>query len=287
MASKSAWVFDVSEAEFEEKVLKKSHEVPVVVDFWAPWCAPCRSLAPILEGMIEKRNGEVLLAKVNTDDEQNLSLNYSVSGIPHVVAFRKGRPVVQFTGLLPDAQMAEFFDRLKPSEAELQIETAAQLEKTDPAEAEKLYRLALKDKPDQEDAIVGLARLLLDQRKQEEASDLLDRVGSSGEHGAEADKLRAILWLQLQAKELPSEDELRNKVKGEPKNAQALGDLGCTLAANGKTTEALDTLLQAAQLDRKLASTRIRETMVKIFFVIGVRSEQADAYRDKLTAMLY
>jgi putative thioredoxin len=287
MASKSAWVFDVSEAEFEEKVLKKSHEVPVVVDFWAPWCAPCRSLAPILEGMIEKRNGEVLLAKVNTDDEQNLSLNYSVSGIPHVVAFRKGRPVVQFTGLLPDAQMNEFFDRLKPSEAELQIERAAELEKTDPTEAEKLYRLALQDKPDQEDAIVGLARLLLDQQKHEEASDLLDRVGSSGEHGAEADKLRAILWLQLQAKELPGEDELRKKVTADPKNAQVHCDLGCVTAANGKTIEALDTLLQAGQLDRKLASTRVRETMVKIFFVIGVRSEQADAYRDKLTAMLY
>jgi putative thioredoxin len=285
--SKSAWVFDVTEADFEEKVVKQSHETPVVVDFWAPWCGPCRSLGPILEALIEKRGGAVLLAKVNTDEEQNLAMQFSISGIPHVVAFRKGKAAVQFTGLLPQGQLDDFFNRLSPGEAEKAAETAAQLEKTNPAEAEKMYRLALKNDPRQEDAIVGLARVLIDLKKHEEAADLLESIGSHGEHGAEADKLRAVLWLCGQAKELPSEDVLRTKVKAEPKNAQALCDLGCVLAANGKTTEALETLLQAGLLDRKLASTRIRETMVKIFFVIGVRSELADAYRDKLTKLLY
>ena len=146
-----------------------------------------------------------------------------------------------------------------------------------------MYRLAFAANANQEDVIVGLARVLLEQKKDEEASDFLDRIGSSGEFGPEADKLRAILWLRNQAKGLPSDEELRKK----PKDAQALCDLGCVLAANGKIEESLETLLQAGRLDRKLASAKVRETMVKIFFIIGVRSEMADAYRDKLTALLY
>jgi putative thioredoxin len=287
MSIPSPWVSDVTEADFEEKVLKKSHKIPIVVDLWAPWCGPCKSLGPILERLIVARNGQVMLAKINTDEEQNLAAQFQVSSIPMVIAFRKGQPVLEFVGLLPENQIVDFLDRLAPSEAEKSAETAAQLEKTNPAEAERLYREALKNDPNQEAAIIGLARLLVEQKKDEEATDWLDRIGSGGEFGAEADKLRAILWLMQQAKEMPSEPLLREKVKAEPKNAEATYELGCRLAAGGKTDEALETLLHAASLDRKLATSKVRETMVKIFFVIGVRSEMADAYRDKLTALLY
>jgi putative thioredoxin len=283
MSIPSPWVSDVTEADFEEKVLKKSHEVPVVVDLWAPWCGPCKSLGPILERLIVARNGQVMLAKINTDEEQNLAAQFQVSSIPMVIAFRKGQPVLEFMGLLPENQIVDFLDRLAPTEAEKSIEAAAQLEKTNPAEAERLYRAALKGDPNQEAAIVGLARLFVEQKKAAEATELLDRIGPGGE----ADKLRAILWLVHQAKDLPSESVLREKVKVRPKNAEATYELGCRLAADGKTDEALETLLRAASLDRKLATSKVRETMVKVFFVIGVRSEMADAYRDKLTALLY
>jgi putative thioredoxin len=285
--SNSAWVFDVTEGEFEEKVVKKSHDVPVVIDFWAPWCGPCRALGPLLEGMVEKRAGTVLLAKLNTDDEQNLAAQFGISGIPHVVAFRKGKPFLQFTGLLPEAQLTDFFDRLQPTEAEKEVETATALEKTNPAEAERLYRLALKNNPNQEDAIVGLARVLIGQNKDQDAADLLEQIGSAGEFGAEADKLRAMLWLRDQAKDLPNEDELRAKVQANPKDALTSFNLGCVLAVKGNSEEALESLYQAGLLDNKLATSRVKEAMVKLFAIVGMRSELADAYRQKLTALLY
>jgi putative thioredoxin len=287
MANQSDWIFEVTEAEFDEKVIKKSHEVAVVVDFWAPWCGPCRSLTPILERMIQKQNGKVVLAKVNTDDEQNLAMQFGISGIPHVIGFRKGNAVVQFTGLLPEEQMQEFFDRLEPTAAEKEADAAAQLEKTDPAEAEKRYRQALKEDPNQESAMVGLARVLLDLNKHAEVSDLLEPIGPHSAFAAEAEKLRAMVWLKEQAKDLADEATLRQKTAANPENADALCDLGCVLAANGKSAEALESLFQAGSLDRKLVSTRVKETMVKIFFVVGARSELADTYRDKLTKILY
>ncbi|MBI2805689.1 MAG: tetratricopeptide repeat protein [Planctomycetes bacterium] len=287
MPSGNEWVFDVTESEFDEKVVKKSNDLPVVVDFWAPWCGPCQELAPILERMVAERAGSVLLAKVNTDAEQNLAGQFGIAGIPFVLAYRKGRPVLQFEGLLPDAQLTEFFERLKPTEAELNIETAMAIEKSNPAQAEQKYRLALKNEPNQELAIVGLARVLIQQQNESEAADLLERIGPHGEFGAEAEKLRAMLWLREKTKELPDEEALQKKVHANPNDAQALFQLGCVRAAGGKTTEALENLYQAGLLDRKLVAKDVKETMVKIFFIVGARSELADTYRDKLTSLLY
>jgi putative thioredoxin len=282
MAANNPSVIEVNEADFEEKVLKKSHETPVVVDFWAPWCAPCRALAPVLEKFVADHAGQVILAKVNTDENQNLAMEFGVSGIPHVVGIRKGKAVVQFTGLIHDSQLPEFFERLQPTQAEKETEAAAQIEKSNPADAEAKYRAALKDNPGQEDAIVGLARVLIEQNKDKDAADVLEQIGSHGDFGAQADKLRALLWLREKAKDLPDEATLRKKNDGN-----ALCDLGVVLAVNGKNEEALETLLQAGRADPKLIASRVKETMVKIFFVVGVRSDMADTYRDKLTKLLY
>lgn len=283
----SSWVFSVSEAEFEDKVLKQSHQVPVVVDFWAEWCGPCKALAPILETEIERRGGDILLAKVDTDVEQRLAMYYRIEGLPTVIAFRGGKPVDEFVGLLNAAGVADFLNRVGPSPASKQAQAAETLAKTDPAAAEKTFRDALAKEPNQEDATLGLVRLLIDQNRDAEAAELLENLGPGNQHADEIERLNALLRLRKQAVGLPDESALAKKVEAEPKNAAARVDLGIRQALSGRHADALATLLAAGEADFKLAGTRVKETMVNVFHLVGNRSPLADEYRSRLTALLY
>jgi putative thioredoxin len=285
--STSNWVRDVTEADFEREVIEASHQRPVVVDFWAPWCGPCRTLGPILERLAAERNGDFLLAKVNVDEAPNLAAYFGIEGIPAVKAFRGGRVVLEFVGLLPEPQVRQFIDQISPSETDRLVEQAAGLEATDPAEAEKLYRRVLEQDRDNEAAVVGLARLLIARGQDQEAADLIERLGPGGEQGAEYERLSALLFIRQKGRDCGDRAALRSRVEKETDNAQLRYELGCALAREGKYAEALEQLLAAAERDRKLASSQVRELMVKIFHVVGVRSELADDYRDKLTRLLY
>jgi putative thioredoxin len=285
--SSSPWVIDVAEADFEREVLERSRQLPVVVDFWAPWCGPCRALGPVLQQLVEQRGGEVVLAKINTDEAPNLAALYRVQSIPLVIAFRDGRPVDEFVGVLSEPQLVAFLDRLAPSEAEQLIKQAAVLENAKPEEAEKLYRQALAADRTQDAARLGLARVLMARGKDDEASELLAEAGAVGEIGAEAERLTGILSLKQLARSFGDEASAGQRVAADPKNPTARYELGVVLAAAGKYEEALQTLLSAAERDPKLASTKVREAMVQIFNVIGQRSALADDYRSRLTTLLY
>jgi putative thioredoxin len=278
---------NVAEADFEREVLERSRQVAVVVDFWAPWCGPCRALGPMLERLVAQRNGEVVLAKVNVDEAQNLAALYRVQSIPLVIAFRDGRPVDEFLGVLPEPQLVQFLDRLAPSAADRQTAEAAALENAKPEEAERLYRQALAQDRNLDAARLGLARVLMARGKDDEAAELLAEVGTVGEVGAEAERLNGILTLKRLARPFGDEAAARQRAAKEPKSAQALYELGCVLAAAGNYEEALRTLLSAAERDPKLAASKVREAMVQIFNVIGQRSALADDYRSRLTALLY
>ena len=282
----AAWVFDVSEADFDRAVLQASRAKPVLVDFWAPWCGPCRMLGPLLERLVAERRGEVLLAKLNVDEAPTLAGRYAVSSIPAVKAFRDGRVWREFVGLLPEEYLRAFLDEVVPSAADRLATQAAALEASDPAAAERLYREAVEEDRNNLLARVGLARALLAQGKTDEIEVILEPVGSEGEVGAEAERLLARLYLR-QAGAVGGEAAARARLAAEPESARRHFELGCALAAKGELADALPELLAAAERDPKLASGAAREAMVKVFYLLGVDHPLANEYRAKLARLLY
>lgn len=283
----SPWIVDVAEADFEREVIDRSRERPVVVDFWAPWCGPCRALGPMLEKLAQERNGDFFLAKINTDEAQHLAMAFQIEAIPAVKAFRDGKLTLEFTGVLPETQLREFLDRVCPSEADRLAAQACPLESSRPEQAEALYRGAIDLDSKQQSALVGLARLLLARGDENHATELLERVIPGGELDSEVDRLRGLLDLRRLARGFGDESAARRRIAANPENAEAHYELGCVLAGAGRYPEALAELLLAAEPDKQLARDRVREAMVRIFHVVGVRSELADEYRDKLSRLLY
>jgi putative thioredoxin len=283
----SAWIFDVTEQDFVERVIHASHRHPVVVDFWAGWCRPCLQLKPILEALVVQRQGEVLLARVNTDEQPGLAAHFGIAALPSVKAFRDGQLVLEFEGLLPEESLREFLDRISPSEADQQVARARPLEETNPAQAEALYRQAIDKDPNHDQARLGLARVLLALNRTEEIEAILDLVSAEGEAVAEAERIKSALFYREQTQGSEDEPALRQKLAANPDDTQAAYDLGCLLAARGQHAEALELLLSAGQRDPALATSKVREAMVNIFHVLGDNHPLSNDYRARLSRLLY
>jgi putative thioredoxin len=281
-------VVEVGPGQFEQRVVAASRERAVVVDFWAEWCAPCRSLGPALEDVVRSYEGRVILAKVNVDECPQVAARYGVRGIPAVKVFRDAEVVGEFVGALPRPEVERVLGSLLPSSADELVSRATRLlQDGDIEEAEELYRQALQDRPDHSGALFGLGALALETGRRDEAEETLSRIEENAEEYAIARGLLAGIEFDRTCREAGGIEECRRRVQADPDDLDARYELACCLAAEENYEQALEEFLGILSVDRNYRDQAPREAMLRIFSVVGPRGELANNYRRRLAAALY
>lgn len=287
MAASTA-IMEVTERYFPSQVIQRSHQLPVVVDFWAPWCGPCRVLGPTLERLAQEAGGAWALVKVNVDDAPDLAAAYGIQGIPAVKAFRNGKVVAEFVGAQPEGVVRQFLAGLAPSEAETLADQGDTLERAGQWEqAAGKYRAALEKKADLAQALVGLGRVLLAQGQPQAAVETLRRAADDPTYGAEAAALLAEANVVSQAQAAGSVEEARARLAADPKSIEAQYNLAMALAAGGEYAEALELLLGIVRRDRRWRDDAARLAMLGLFDLLGDENPLTRAYRNKLSQALF
>ncbi|MDE2967426.1 MAG: tetratricopeptide repeat protein [Chloroflexota bacterium] len=279
----TAAVIDSTDATFAQDVIERSHEIPVVVDCWAPWCGPCRILGPILEKLAYERDGQVQLVKVNTDENPQVAQALQVEGIPAVFAFVGGQLVNKFVGAIPEEQVRAFYDSLVPSEADVKAAEGYRMMQENQIPIARLhFESALEEDPNHEPAGVGLAAILLRLGESDRAAELARRWPN---HPMSKSVLTSMeLTAALNGYEA---DEIRRAVDLDPQDAMARYRHGCLLAIESQWMQALNELLESVRLDRSAGDEAARKTLLGIFSILGDDQPVVSEYRKKLGRLLF
>jgi putative thioredoxin len=284
----SEFVNEVSQESFQADVLDRSEQVPVVVDFWAPWCGPCRQLGPVLEELAAQAGGRWVLAKINSDENPNLSAAYGVRGIPYVAAFVGGKLVDHFTGALPRSEVEAFLERLIPSEADLLARQAAEAgERGDRDTETELWGKVLEANPDYHVARVRRARLRLAAGDAAGAREDLAAVPENSDFRPDADNLLLFANWADRIREKGGPDAIRDRAAAEPEVAAHRYDYGAALAVSGDFEGALAEFLEVVRRDRSFEDDAGRKAMVALFSVLGDQHALTGDYRHRLSMEIY
>jgi putative thioredoxin len=275
----SEHILDVNEASFESEVILRSHQIPVVVDFWAPWCGPCTLLSPILERLAIEGGGKFRLAKVNVDQNPNLAIRYGVQGIPAVKAFQEGKVVSQFVGAQPEPVVRRMIEKLAPSPAELAVMEARSLLATHHwKEAEQAFRAVYEEDESNAAAALGLVECLLMLGKGTEARKILDRF-PAGTEWATAERMKPLALLLEEVEEDGPRPESDPLASGLYQSAR--------LIVKGNLPGAMDGLLDILRQDKGYRDGLPKDVLLALFAILGDDDALTREYRQELASILF
>jgi putative thioredoxin len=283
----TANAIDVGESEFQNAVVEESKERLVLVDFWAPWCGPCRTLSPIIEKLADEYAGRFLLAKVNSDENQALAAEFGVRGIPNVKAFYGGEMVDEFTGSMPEGMVRQFIDRLLPSAAEVQRQAAMEAYHAGQAEqALGSLEVAQQLEPENDTIRMDRAEILLKLGRARDAESLLNELKPLSAMDPRAEHLKAELTFAGSEELSENVESLEARVSDNPQDLDARMALAKRYVTEKKYEPALKQLMEIIRADRKFGDDAGRKTMLAIFELLGSDHELTGQYRRLLAASL-
>lgn len=283
----SVFSIDVTEADFDEQVIQASHGVPVVVDFWAEWCGPCRVLKPMLEKLAAEYRGKFILAKVNSDENQRIAGRFAVRGIPTVVALVDGEEANRFSGAQPEGEVRRFLDALIPSPAEELRHAAMEIfRQGDAEEALKILAEASKIDPDNAGVRVAAAEILLHLGRPEEARQLLESLPADKRTDAKVVTLLARLEFAEKGRALPDAATLEARIRADENDLEARLQLANLLITQEQFEAALAQLLEIVRRDRKFGDDIGRKSMLSVFNLLGGEGDLVSRYRRLLASAL-
>ena len=284
-------VIDINQDKFLEEVIEKSKTIPVLVDFWAPWCGPCKQLTPILEKLVNKKNGKIILAKINVDENQGIASQLNIQSIPTVYGFVAGRPIDAFQGVQPESKIEAMIDKMidatPGNEIPKLIEEANLLFKNQKfQEAQTAFENLIALDPGNIKGILGLIRCLIQLEKYEDANSIIDSLDDQHGNNEEIDKLKKLLD-NLQNNDHSHLEELKVKIQGDPKNLELHFQLAEAYLANNQIENGFFELLEIFKINRKWNDEVAKKKLLEYFDLLGPTDPNVINARRKLSSLMF
>ena len=294
--NKNSVIIEVITENFMTDVIEQSKETPVIVDFWAPWCEPCKQLTPIIEKIIKEKNGKVILAKMNIDESPEVAQQLKIQSIPAVMAFNDGQPIDGFIGVQSEKSIIEFVNKISSLKNSSTIDEnilagKKYMDENDIETAALVFSEILKIEPDNISAKSLLARCLIKSDQLDDAEKIINTLPVNAESNQDYISVRSELEIFKNAKNNPisdkEEEELRNNIDKEPENYQLKLDLSKILMAKGENEEAINQLLRIIEVNPKWNDGEARKQLIEIFNILGNENILVTEGRKKLSSMLF